>query len=632
MKDKLICFIFCVLSFFSLKAETQKNSPLDQAILEKFFKDLLSSSSAGYVLYGEKPIYLANFRDEIYEIPGTKRHEWTIETSESMQIWKKLKPENNLSNYYFHFKEAIDDLQGNEFLWINKQALQNVLNENQLLFQSKWGPRVSFKTLLDKLLSLNGNILSLFKGDQALLGIVLGYGTHNSLTYERGMYLVQQLIEDAVINPPYKSKPSITNESEMVEKLSASKLMPSLDYSTIQEEIDDLTNLMKPPTNNLYNTSTKITFTHNKDTKESQSLLDMYLASQKLVEEALLSPVLVKNILEKFNIKLEFLDSELSNTNSIHFLNDFKENVSTISNLIAISIFVLIKDLELTAYSHEINHFEAFVNGMKKAQLKDTLSNEANEHTPFHVMRIQMSNNPQLKKNLEEIDQFFNKLALQESVQEILNHKLYVRMVKEGEGSSVSNHTHKVSLHYTVKDIDNNVLYTTNRFDEAPLIDLSKVIVGFRHGILGMKPNEIREISIHPDLAYGRHSKYGSGKVISFQLQLNQIYDDKKQLHLPELIPFDLSTTSKSIPLINFLNNEEKKFIEDCGYSLWMHFLKLENLLNLAHINSENILNLTDILKKVDKLRNNSLLYVPLTVKERQFLRRMHWIIYNYPS
>lgn len=185
---------------------------LENQYLESFFKHLLETTPAGYALYGEKPLVSCPFKSVENTIPGTEEHRNAVLFSQGIHVLKKLNIQSKNYPFVFFTNNEPDSFQ--ELILINKKAFEEIIRNNLSLFQYKLGPQVNEQNILDSVLS-NG-LLALFRGHQALLGILFGYGIENSLTYERLNVLCNKALESSKINPPfqYTTEPTTIEERE----------------------------------------------------------------------------------------------------------------------------------------------------------------------------------------------------------------------------------------------------------------------------------------------------------------------------------------------------------------------------------------------------------------------------------
>ncbi len=130
------------------------------------------------------------------------------------------------------------------------------------------------------------------------------------------------------------------------------------------------------------------------------------------------------------------------------------------------------------------------------------------------------------KTNLEEADGFLSKNAKAEGVIEIIPQKLQYKIVKEGSGELVKEHS-TPSISYEGTFIDGTV-FGSSLDDEPVSLPLDQTIPGFSKGLVGAKVGEKRILFVHPDLAYGTSGQLPPNKALIFTIEILKA-DDTEQ-------------------------------------------------------------------------------------------------------
>ena len=99
---------------------------------------------------------------------------------------------------------------------------------------------------------------------------------------------------------------------------------------------------------------------------------------------------------------------------------------------------------------------------------------------------------------------FLQKLEATPDVNEVVKHKLYYKVIKQGEGASISNFTHSPLISFKEKTLNGEIL---SEYSSGIRIPISETISGLQKGLVGIKVGEKREVFIHPDFAYGEFPK-----------------------------------------------------------------------------------------------------------------------------
>jgi len=136
-------------------------------------------------------------------------------------------------------------------------------------------------------------------------------------------------------------------------------------------------------------------------------------------------------------------------------------------------------------------------------------------------------------------------------------------------------------------------------------IDLAETIPGFSLGLKGMKIGEIREIYIHPSLAYGIYTTFEKGVYLKALVRLVSIDHETVIKPIPELVFLDCNLGIPDKMDLSF-SEEEKKLGYFRGYQVWQHYQKCK------------LYNLSEILAKITLFKNG-----------QNYINPLHWNIYQ---
>jgi peptidylprolyl isomerase len=162
--------------------------------------------------------------------------------------------------------------------------------------------------------------------------------------------------------------------------------------------------------------------------------------------------------------------------------------------------------------------FEQLIAGMRAAQNGENLSCDEDNLQKKIIEFQENLHAKQVKENLIDAEAFLSKIV-QEGALELVPNKLYYKTLKIGEGKKVQP-VDVPMLTYTV--------WTYNRWGEQEVISfdtphpvmLEDTIPGFAQGVTGMLEGEIRQLFIHPDLAYGTYGKFDPNLLIIFKVEV----------------------------------------------------------------------------------------------------------------
>lgn len=130
------------------------------------------------------------------------------------------------------------------------------------------------------------------------------------------------------------------------------------------------------------------------------------------------------------------------------------------------------------------------------------------------------------KTNLEEANEFLAKNAKAEGIIEIIPQKLQYKIIKEGSGEVIKEHSTPL-IHYEGTFIDGTA-FGSSLEDEPVSLPLDQTIPGFSKGLVGAKEGEKRILFVHPDLAYGTSGQLPPNKALIFTVEIIKA-DDQEQ-------------------------------------------------------------------------------------------------------
>lgn len=168
-------------------------SPEDRTILERFFKELICFDCYGYVLFGNKPMAFATFENQIemqymLSLYSLKNNALKI----GWQIWNKYQGLFNIKNYIFRVSQNPVCPEVTLIVLINKSACLKILSDNLKIFCSVLGDGITPEEIVLRLETEDTILDKVLHHHDGLFGILLGYGVHNSMMYQRRIQLAKQ--------------------------------------------------------------------------------------------------------------------------------------------------------------------------------------------------------------------------------------------------------------------------------------------------------------------------------------------------------------------------------------------------------------------------------------------------------
>ena len=168
-------------------------SPEDRTILERFFKELICFDCYGYVLFGNKPMAFATFENQIeiqYMLSLYSLQNNALKIG--WQIWNKYQGLFNIKNYIFRVSQNPVCPEVTLIVLINKSACLKILSDNLKIFRSVLGDGITPEEIVLRLETEDTILDKVLNHHDGLLGMLLGYGVHNSMMYQRRIQLAKQ--------------------------------------------------------------------------------------------------------------------------------------------------------------------------------------------------------------------------------------------------------------------------------------------------------------------------------------------------------------------------------------------------------------------------------------------------------
>ncbi|MGA8165292.1 MAG: FKBP-type peptidyl-prolyl cis-trans isomerase [Waddliaceae bacterium] len=615
-------------AFFPNTDFSKKISFENQIVLEKFFKALFEQSECGFVFYQKKPVCEEGYWivDPIF--PGIERHRCNVYFKEGARVWKQLNLTTN-KEYVLSICEVSDGLDENMngILFIHRKLFLETVKRNIELFQYVIGPEVSPQFLLDKLEDPAESVGKLLKQDNALTGIIFGFGTQNSLVGSRMERLIKEFSSPEI--PPIKpllsrlhpqnnslsleGLPHTLNKkhllfSETMMPTGQEELKPSFGFDSITQEFQALSQEITGTSEKLDCERPWFAFSRLKDDPESVLLIQELETTQTKIQKLLKSPTFFPQVLKA--ITSEEISLQKRNFSSSSLLAFTSEEAKHLPAIVAEGIFHLI-------HEEDDIFFEAFYRGMLDAENGKPLSSHDNRVLSklFYDQQV-LKNLCKAKKNLHQCEMMFNELKRDSAYFSVAPNKLYYKISKVGRGSHLKNEK-RVSVHYTISSGPMEALLCRTGTAGIPCeLDLSECISGFHHGMLGMQIGEKREIYIHPSLAYGIYTTLDRGHYLKAEVQLLKIYPDQTFAELPPMQEIDIES---EIP--QDVEEKHQKSQRETGYyrghQTWSHYKHCD------------LYTLSQVLDCVKKLKNGKSPNLPSSIDSNRVINRLHWNLYN---
>lgn len=222
---------------------------------------------------------------------------------------------------------------GIEVQFIHVPLLQKVIEENISLFKYILGPTITSKKLVDRLAFSEETLSDILLENPVLIGIVLGYGPHNSLIGGRKEYI--NFLSFSRDLAPFASKGLILNDSKesygwhylnvaggndqlMSFKIDDTPLVPMPGFLTLTEEIETL-NQLNESLPHCLNQTPSFHFGAYKGGSSNQSLFERLTIGQKNIQKLLKKEDFLENLLIKLLGQQPYISCEKTSSSPLDF-------------------------------------------------------------------------------------------------------------------------------------------------------------------------------------------------------------------------------------------------------------------------------------------------------------------------
>jgi hypothetical protein len=227
--------LFYSFSVFGLSSSEVLNRipDRDRKDLEELFNYLVKRTTFSYTLFGDKPV--SWFVISLPEFPKLKTskkiiHRFSGQTPlwSKWQIWKIYEKDFPLKNFLLIEDTNSYNAHRKDIFFINKKYFIETVNQHKKTFQKVLNRQVSGKILL-KEVENKSCLQSILAHNDLLLGILLGFGEHNSSLYQQR--------EDLGVS--YKQYKSILVKN-------------APEFEKLEKKAEEITNVLQPIENYEY--------------------------------------------------------------------------------------------------------------------------------------------------------------------------------------------------------------------------------------------------------------------------------------------------------------------------------------------------------------------------------------------
>jgi hypothetical protein len=524
----------------------QINDSYEYAVLNEFFhRGFLEEEDYGYVLEGVKPISIRNFQD-IDSFLTPFYLDWELLAHEAISIWNRVCKQKQ----DFVFKQVnISDFEsiapGFELAFINIPHLKRVIEENLSLFRYVIEPDITSDELVNRIAYSDELLCDILKNDLTLVGIVLGFGLHNSLVGGKLDMISNRILsrdtppllpQHGLFQNPVKNDFIFPEEMYRLYYLEFAggsdfpfRIRERANTTSSYFTLADLKALAKSKEKeellplSLQKENPRFIFGAFKGKESNQPLFQRLLSAQRSIQTLVKKDNFLEIVLEKIGGKKPIISCHRpSNPSQKPLL--FKEREQEWGKLI-LHVAKRFKGKRQSAF------IEAFC--------KPT---ETSRQRPWAVGVSEAALNGLIKArtNLAAADNQFAILAVKTppQIQELIKGLLYIETTKEGAGKKITEKNDHIRIGYIVEDQEGTILFANNDL----WLQISDTISGFSQGVQGMLIGEKRTIFIHPSIGYGALTTLPCCSSITIKVHLIDIDEETTfKGSMPQLHPIDLS-------------------------------------------------------------------------------------------
>lgn len=550
-KGCILCLLMALKAFtvYGEHTRIRIESHRDFSILESFFRMGVREEGYGYVLDGVKPISIRDYYS-IDQFPIAKDLKYseqefvnTLLVCGVIPIWKKL----CLHQRKFVLKAVpLEDpdavVPGWELQFINVLKLKEVIADNIDLFRYILGASVSVDDLVSRIAFSDESLIKILKNESTLIGIVLGFGTHNSVVGGRAETI--HTLSFSWECPPLLPKSFLFQDQEL---LGCSELTPERygayylalaggdrsffndrpshpharqGLSNVKEELACINKLEEPLPINLTAQKPFFIFEAYQGERKNHGLFEKLKKAQKSSQTLLMEPSFLERFLEKVEGKKPIITCDSVSVKGAPF--------ALLQNIVTTQQWVQVFQ-NIAKRLNDPNHYASFVTAFKTPSTSTRNPPEMMGASEAVLEGLKVA-----RENLSKADRAFQTFSKDKSLEELSPQKLYSKTTLNGAGKKLEN-VCRARLGYVIEDLEGNTLYA----DYDTWIDLTEVIQGLSYGIQGMQVGEKRTVYIHPSLAYGALTTLPPCIGLVCKLHLQDI-EENTSSSPPALVPIDL--------------------------------------------------------------------------------------------
>ncbi len=545
-----LCILLSCVLWSDESVSIRVDQPEDYAILNQFFKTTLTFEEYGYVLEGSKPISIRNL-GSLDRFTITQDFEYAAQefenallVREALHVWNRIcSHQKKFALKAVVLKDPESIAPALEVQFINISKLRVVVNENIDLFRYILGPTITTEQIIDKIAYSDELFMDSLQHNLTLVGIVLGFGSHNSVVGGRIETISALTISRDLAPFTPQSDLMQSKKEHSLDFLAGSYgcyylefagggddtyfrhnlplLRPSPGFANLEEEVIAIDSMHEPIPPSLWERP-RFVFGPYTGGPSNQPLIEELQHTQQRIKALLENPDFLEQILEKIGGKKPIITCDrpalftppmLSNCNIEEWSPILRSVASHFESKVERSAFI-------KAFRHPTRSSRkaSGMLGGSKAMLKGlnkALSNLQESRTQFKTLSKRASKD--------------------KSLQVVVPEQLYFKTTLFGSGRKHDQQDH-VRVGYVIEDMNKNVLFANC----DTWIYLSQTIPGFAHGMQGMYVGEKRTLFVHPVFGYGANTTLPPCIGLTIKVHLLDVEEGTSRT-LPALIPLSLN-------------------------------------------------------------------------------------------
>jgi FKBP-type peptidyl-prolyl cis-trans isomerase len=422
-------------------------------------------------LYGDKPICIEGYRKRPIDL---HTNEWQVIKINAFDLLKKWRIISKDNKYLFLFCDYLDC---SHMIVINRNAFIKTVTDNLSLFRYLLGRTITAESLLNELATNENQFYEIIKHNKTIIGILLGYGTNNSLIVSR----LEELTDPI---PNINAFPFFC--SSLQEK-------PFLGFHTLEGEKNKLTSMTVGSNSMLdVNTYPIPCFGCEPASEETIQLLSVYKKNRATILQAVDDKNFLAKTLEKIFTKV---------SGEIVFPSIEPVKLFDLKNHSLAAVADAVYEETKIENLGQVPLLKAFMLGVADRNEESSVQRFTDSDASVYLCESgTIDKRLECCRNLFKANALFDKITKKKQWSSLIPHGISYKSLRTGKGESATSHIREATFHYSYRLVCENKSTIFGTIDKAAV---NQLIPGIAHALIGMKRGEERLLLIHPRYAYG---------------------------------------------------------------------------------------------------------------------------------